>query len=73
MIDPISISVAIGAIIVAIISHIKTSKCWGVEIETRKLNNNKVGPMIPNEETTLIIPSTPIPIPAREKVKKNYL
>ena len=35
MVDPISVSVAIGAIIVAILTHIKHSSCFGVEVDTR--------------------------------------
>ena len=35
MIDPISVSVAIGAIIVSILTHIKHSSCLGAEIDTR--------------------------------------
>ena len=35
MIDPISASVAICAIIVSILTHIKHSSCLGAEIDTR--------------------------------------
>lgn len=47
MIDPISISIALGAILVAILTHIKSSSCLGVNIETRN---------VPNTPT----PSTPL-------------
>lgn len=34
MVDIISLVIAITALCTAILNHIKTSKCWGVEIET---------------------------------------
>lgn len=40
MIDPISFSISIGAILISALTHIKFSKCSvkGFEIETRPLN-----------------------------------
>lgn len=35
MIDVISLSIAVGAILVALTTHIKFSKCWGFEMTTR--------------------------------------
>lgn len=35
MIDIISLSIAIGAVLVALTTHIKFSKCWGFEMTTR--------------------------------------
>lgn len=34
MIDPVSLTCAITALIIAILTHIKKSDCWGVHIET---------------------------------------
>jgi hypothetical protein len=34
MIDIISLTIAIGAIIVSLSTHIKMSKCWGFEMST---------------------------------------
>lgn len=35
MVDPISLVIAISAVVMAILSNIRKSKCYGVEIETR--------------------------------------
>lgn len=35
MIDIISLSIAVGAILVALTTHIKFSRCWGFEMITR--------------------------------------
>lgn len=42
MIDPISLTLAISAVVIAILSHIKTSKCFGMEIVTRDSTDQKV-------------------------------
>lgn len=35
MIDPVSLSIALGGILIAVIGYIKKSSCFGVNIETR--------------------------------------
>lgn len=44
MIDPISLTLAISAVVIAILSHVKTSKCTmqGIEIETKDSIEAKV-------------------------------
>jgi len=37
MFDPITLSISAGAIIVAILTHIKFSKCYGFEVQTRNI------------------------------------
>lgn len=87
MIDVISLSIAIGAILISALSHIRRSKCYGVEIETRgskgsvpespiekenNINNiNDINNI--NESTALLIESKPIDITNRRKVVKNWL
>lgn len=81
MIDVISLSIAIGAIIISALSHIRKSKCYGIEIETRgskgsvpespienEKNINNV-----NESSALLIESKPIDITNKRKVVKNWL
>jgi hypothetical protein len=84
MIDVISLSIAIGAILISALSHIRRSKCYGVEIETRgskgsvpespienEKNINNINNI--NESTALLIESKPIDITNRRKVVKNWL
>lgn len=33
--DPLSLSIAIGAILIALTTHIKFSECWGFKMTTR--------------------------------------
>ena len=40
MLDPISISIAVSACIVAILTHLKFSKCCGFEIKTRNIQKD---------------------------------
>ena len=35
MIDPVSLTIAITSAIIAIFTHIKHSKCWGIELDTK--------------------------------------
>ena len=39
MIDIISLSIAIGAVLVGILSHIRHSECFGIKIDTRTPKN----------------------------------
>ena len=82
MIDVISLSIAVGAILVALTTHIKFSKCWGFEMTTRtpiktsppdspKLVETQ--PLLQNSPA-IIEPTIPINIPPRPKPKiKNWL
>jgi len=49
MVDPISLTVAITASIIAILSHIKKSKCCGIEIQTRNTEQEKKEEKPPDE------------------------
>lgn len=77
MIDVISLSLAIGAIIISALTHIRRSKCYGVEIETR--GNKGSLPESPtnynniNESSALLTESKPIDITNKRKVIKNWL
>ena len=74
MIDIVSLSIAVGAILVALTTHIKFSKCWGFEMTTRTPKNTPPDTPIKNnsETTALLHPSDPIPIPEKPKIK-NWL
>lgn len=74
MIDVVSLSIAIGAILVALTTHIKFSKCWGFEMITRSSKNTPPDTPIKNtlESTALLQPSDPIKIPEKPKIK-NWL
>jgi hypothetical protein len=70
MIDIISLSIAIGAVLVGILSHIRHSECFGVKIDTRTPKDSpSTTPLLQKSE----LPSEPINIPPRPKIKKNYL
>lgn len=81
MIDIISLSIAIGAILVSLTTHIKFSKCWGFEMSTRTPTKSsppdspklvETQPLLQNSPAILI--SEPINIPPRSKPKiKNWL
>jgi len=78
MIDVISLSIAIGAILISALSHIRKSKCYGVEIETRGLKNSVPDSPIENEKninesSALLIESKPLDITNKRKVIKNWL
>lgn len=75
MIDIISLSIAVGAVLVSLTTHIKFSKCWGFELQTRALKNSPPDTPILNhtESTALMSASNPIPIPDRPVPNKNYL
>lgn len=66
MLDPVSISVAVCAIIVAILTHIKSSKCFGMELEARTpLLESKQNPFFKDQPKNNKIEnktSSPIPI-----------
>ena len=47
MLDPISISIAVSACIVAILTHLKFSRCCGFEMKTRNVQKDGV-PDSPN-------------------------
>jgi hypothetical protein len=82
MIDIISLSIAIGAVLVSLTTHIKFSKCWGFEMSTRtptkwsppdspKLVETQ--PLLQNSPA-IIEATEPIDIPPRPKPKiKNWL
>lgn len=75
MVDIVSLSIALGAVLVSVITHIKFSKCWGFEVYTRTPKQSPPDTPIKNvkESSALLIPSSPIPIPEQPKPKKNYL
>jgi len=71
--DPISLIAIISAssaLVVAILTHIKYSKCFGFVLRTTEGNESL--PSTPSLTTPLIEPSKPIDIPKVE-IKKNYL
>ena len=88
MIDPISLSIALGAILLSIMSQIKKSKCMSMEIETRTPPHTTQSPFVLNrrrsvslpvqivpinsDETTPLLKSSPIDIPKKEE-KRIYL
>ena len=81
MIDIISLSIAIGAVIVGILSHIRHSECFGVKIDTRTPKNTppntphiiETQPLLQNSPAILET-TEPINIPPRPKPKiKNWL
>ena len=68
--DPVSLIAIISAssaLVVAVLTHIKYSKCFGFVLRTTEGNE----PITPNL-TTPLIPSKPIDIP-KVVIKKNYL
>jgi hypothetical protein len=83
MIDIVSLSLGIVAVIVAITTHIKFSKCWGFEMATRTPPNSphiiETQPLLQNSPAILQpyednqIPSEPINIENKRKVIKNWL
>jgi hypothetical protein len=82
MIDVISLSIAVGAVLVALSTHIKFSKCWGFEIATRTPTKSsppdspqlvETQPLLQNSPA-IMEPTIPINIPPRPKSKiKNWL
>jgi hypothetical protein len=76
MIDVISLSIAIGAIIVGILSHIRHSECFGIKIDTRTPPNSphiiETQPLLQNSPAILQA-SEPINIENKRKVIKNWL
>jgi hypothetical protein len=82
MIDVISLSIAIGAIIVGILSHIRHSECYGIKIDTRTPTKSsppnspnlvETQPLLHNSPAILEV-TQPIDIPPRPKPKiKNWL
>ncbi len=76
MIDVISLSIAIGAIIVGILSHIRHSECFGIKIDTRTPPNSphivETQPLLQNSPA-ILQPSEPIDISNKRKVIKNWL
>ena len=58
-IDVISLSIAVGAVLVALTTHIKFSKCWGFEMTTRT-PLKQTPPQTPNIlETQPLLQNTP--------------
>jgi hypothetical protein len=76
MIDIVSLSLGIVAVIVAITTHIKFSKCWGFEMATRTPPNSphiiETQPLLQNSPA-ILQPSEPIDISNKRKVIKNWL
>jgi len=72
MIDIISLSIAIGAILVALSTHIKFSKCWGFEMRTRTPPDSphiiETQPLLQNQPA-IFEPTQPIDIPPKPKPK----
>jgi hypothetical protein len=66
----IAIISASSALVVAVLTHIKYSKCFGFVLRTTE-GNESITPSL----TTPLIQSQPIDIPARPPIfnKKNYL
>jgi len=76
MIDIVSLSLGVVAIIVAITTHIKFSKCWGFEMATRTPPNSphiiETQPLL-QDTPAILQPSEPINIENKRKVIKNWL
>jgi len=75
-IDIISLSLGVVAVIVAITTHIKFSKCWGFEMATRTPPSTpaiiETQPLLQNSPA-ILQPSEPINIENKRKVIKNWL
>jgi hypothetical protein len=75
-IDIISLSLGVVAVIVAITTHIKFSKCWGFEMATRTPPNSphiiETQPLL-QDTPAILQPSEPIDISNKRKVIKNWL
>ena len=75
-IDIISLSLGVVAVIVAITTHIKFSKCWGFEITTRTPPSTpaiiETQPLL-QDTPAILQPSEPINIENKRKVIKNWL
>ena len=57
MMDPATLTAlitAIGSMLIALSTHIKKSKCCGVEIETRRLQASVPTTPLPDEKTKII-------------------
>jgi hypothetical protein len=80
MIDVISLSIAIGAIIVGILSHIRHSECFGIKIDTRTPKNtppstphiSETQPLLQHNPVILEV-TQPLDISNKRKVIKNWL
>ena len=81
MIDIISLSIAIGAILIGVLSHIRHSECYGIKIDTRSAKNTppttpsilETQPLLQNSPAILEV-TQPIDIPPKPKPKiKNWL
>ena len=75
MIDVISLSIAIGAILIGILSHIRHSECFGIKIDTRMPSDTppiETQPLL-NESPAILQPSEPINITNKRRVIKNWL
>lgn len=80
MIDVISLSIAIGAILVGILSHIRHSECYGIKIDTKNTppstpKISETQPLLQNTNTPAILqPSSAINIEnKRIPFVKNWL
>lgn len=72
-IDPISLSIAIGAVAIAVITHIKYSSCYGFKMYTRTPpSTTPITPLTPDLKTPLLSRSDPINIVKKEE-KRIYL
>ena len=80
MIDVISLSIAIGAIIVGILSHIRHSECFGIKIDTRTPKNTP--PQTPyitesepllQDKPAILLPSSAINIENKRKQGKRII
>ena len=80
MIDIISLLIAIGAVLVALTTHIKFSKCWGFEMTTRSPKHTppnsphitETQPLL-QDIPTIMEPTQPIDITNKRKVIKKWL
>jgi len=65
MLDPVSLAVAIGGVLIALITHIKHSSCYGFKMNTRTPQiTPPQTPQTPinSHETTALLKSEPIKI-----------
>lgn len=73
MIDIVSLSIAIGAVFVSILTHIKHSECWCFKLDTRTPKHTPPNtPINRIEEKKPLLKTEPIDIP-KKQIIKNWL
>ena len=72
--DPVSLIAIISAssaLIVAILTHIKYSSCYGFKLRTTEGNESPITPITPSDNMPLL-KSDPIPIIKSPKIRNLY-